>query len=78
MRKYIWICGTAKGTPLWMYYVRTFLQIIEGIINLFSLLFYRQVSISEGWLVKMLRHQHKLFKERIGKRNYESQGKENI
>ncbi len=55
IKRYIFICGVAKGTPIWMYYVRYLLTFVESIINLFTLPFHIQVDISISWMAHMLR-----------------------
>jgi len=54
--KYIWVCGTAKGTPIWMYYVKYLLVALESVINLFTILFHKQIDISTSWMVHMLKY----------------------
>ena len=54
MKKIILVCGTAKGIPMWMYYVKYLLCLLESIINLFTLPFHKQIDISLGWMARMM------------------------
>ena len=62
---YLVLDCTAKKIPLWMYYVRTILQIVEGILTLFSLLFYKQFGFSLDWSAYMLRRASKARRDKL-------------
>ena len=52
----------AKDIPLWMYYVRALLDILTGIIDIFTLPFGYQLNINVMWCGKMLRYHNKQYK----------------
>lgn len=63
-KRYVFTCGTAKYTPIWMYYIKYLLVMLESIINLFTLPFHTQIDISTTWMVHMIRYGLRKHKER--------------
>jgi len=54
--------NTSKGIPLWMYYIRSLLEIGGGVVNLFTLVFRKQTGFSLDWSGYMLRKAYKTYK----------------
>jgi hypothetical protein len=54
-KKLLWVCGLAKGVPLWIYYARYMLVILEGIINMTTLPFGKQIDITTWMVVNILK-----------------------
>ena len=48
------IAGVPKEIPLWMYFVRSLIDVLTGTVNLFLLPFRRQLNLNAMWQGKML------------------------